>query len=76
MSNKIKKQEKGLEMASKVSQCNICNTILDSKKKLREHKDRTHRITDSKIAAEITKLAVLTSFVKVQKVYSANEKVL
>jgi uncharacterized C2H2 Zn-finger protein len=35
-------------MASKISQCNSCARIFDSKKALKEHIDKTHRITDSK----------------------------
>jgi len=36
-------------MANKISQCNICARIFDSRKALKEHIDKTHRITDSKI---------------------------
>jgi hypothetical protein len=38
-------------MASKISQCNSCARPFDSKKALKEHIDKTHRITDSKIVA-------------------------
>lgn len=36
-------------MANKISQCNSCAKIFDSKKALKEHIDKTHRITDSKV---------------------------
>ena len=37
------------EMADKISRCNICGKFFNSKRKLKEHKDKDHRITDSKI---------------------------
>jgi uncharacterized C2H2 Zn-finger protein len=33
----------------KISRCNICGKFFDSKKELKEHKDKNHRITDSKM---------------------------
>jgi uncharacterized C2H2 Zn-finger protein len=33
-----------------VSKCNICGQFFDSKKELKEHKDKSHRITDAKLA--------------------------
>ena len=36
-------------MNGKISRCNICEQFFDSKKELKEHKHRNHRITDSKI---------------------------
>jgi uncharacterized C2H2 Zn-finger protein len=38
-------------MANKISQCNSCARLFDSKKALKEHIDKTHRITDEKITA-------------------------
>jgi hypothetical protein len=32
-----------------VSRCSVCGQLFDSKRKLKEHKDKDHRITDSKI---------------------------
>jgi hypothetical protein len=42
-----------------VSRCNICSLFFNSKRELRGHKDKDHRITDSKmrmsaVMAEIT----------------------
>jgi hypothetical protein len=34
-----------------ISRCNICGEFLNSKKELRDHKDKNHRITDSKVMA-------------------------
>jgi hypothetical protein len=45
---KIKIGEK-IEMTSIISKCSICDQFFDSKKKLRDHKDKDHRITDLKI---------------------------
>jgi hypothetical protein len=36
-------------MRNKISQCIICGEFFDSKRELKEHKDKDHRITDSKI---------------------------
>jgi hypothetical protein len=33
----------------KISRCHICGEFFDSKKELKDHKDRNHRITNSKI---------------------------
>jgi hypothetical protein len=37
-------------MTSKISICIICGLFFDSKKELKEHKDKHHRITNSKMA--------------------------
>ncbi len=36
-------------MTPKVSRCNACGKFFDSKRELREHIDKTHRITNSKL---------------------------
>ena len=44
-------------MTYKISRCSICGQFFQSKKGLKEHKDRNHRITNSKmmtIMPEIT----------------------
>jgi hypothetical protein len=33
----------------KISRCIICGKFFDSKKDLKDHKDKNHRITDSKM---------------------------
>jgi hypothetical protein len=38
-------------MRSNISRCNICGEFFNSKKQLRDHKDKNHRITDSKMMA-------------------------
>jgi uncharacterized C2H2 Zn-finger protein len=46
----------------KISRCNSCGKFFDSKRELREHIDKNHRITDSKISkAGINKYDVLSS---------------
>jgi uncharacterized C2H2 Zn-finger protein len=36
-------------MGNIISRCNTCGEFLNSKKELKEHIDKNHRITDSKI---------------------------
>ena len=36
-------------MTGRISKCHICDRFFQSKKELREHKDRDHRITNQKI---------------------------
>ena len=36
-------------MTSRISRCHACSESFDSKRKLKEHIDKNHRITDSKI---------------------------
>jgi hypothetical protein len=38
-----------IEMTGILSKCIICGKFFDSKKQLRTHKDKDHRITDSKM---------------------------
>ena len=54
-----KKQREVEQMPRIVSRCNICSLFFNSKRELRGHKDKDHRITDSKmrmsaVMAEIT----------------------
>jgi hypothetical protein len=39
----------GMQMTGIISRCIICGQFFDSKKGLREHKDKHHRIPGSKI---------------------------
>ena len=36
-------------MTGKISRCNICGEFVQSKRQLKEHKDKNHRITNSKM---------------------------
>ena len=47
-------------MANKISQCNSCARLFDSKKALKEHIDKTHRITDSKIVGLKALIVLIT----------------
>jgi hypothetical protein len=49
---KIKMGEK-IEMTSILSKCSICSRFFGSKKELRDHKDKDHRITDSKMMSVV-----------------------
>jgi len=40
-----------MKMPSKISRCIICGQFFDSKKQLRDHKDKQHRITNSKMTS-------------------------
>jgi uncharacterized C2H2 Zn-finger protein len=37
---------------NKISRCNICGHFFNSKRELKEHKDKNHRITNSKVVAD------------------------
>jgi uncharacterized C2H2 Zn-finger protein len=56
-------------MTPKISRCNSCGEFFNSKRELREHIDKNHRITNSKvaIAEKITKRVTLSYFVKNSK---------
>jgi hypothetical protein len=51
-----------------LSKCSICGKFFDSKKQLRTHKDKDHRITDSKMSSVLvlgkTAKQVVTASVK------------
>jgi hypothetical protein len=54
----VKEEEE--EMTNIISRCSICGQYLNSKKALKAHKDKNHRITNSRIrmaASQITKPA-------------------
>jgi hypothetical protein len=36
-------------MGNVISRCNICYDFFNSKRELKEHKDKNHRITNSKL---------------------------
>jgi hypothetical protein len=36
-------------VTSKISRCHICQQSFDSKKELKDHKDKNHRITNQKL---------------------------
>lgn len=42
-----------IEMTSIISKCSFCDQFFDFKKKLRDHKDKDHRITDLKMISII-----------------------
>lgn len=57
-------------MTPKISRCNSCGEFFNSKRELREHIDKNHRITDSKVAAaaeRTTKCVTLSSSIKNSK---------
>jgi hypothetical protein len=47
-------------MTIKISQCIICGNFFDSKKNLKDHKDKNHRITDSKIVGLKALIVLIT----------------
>jgi uncharacterized C2H2 Zn-finger protein len=51
-------KRKRKEMAKKILRCNICGEYFQSKKDLKDHKDKNHRITNSKIVG-LTRLIVI-----------------
>ena len=40
-------------MSRKISRCNICDKFFDSKRELRDHKDKNHRITNAKMVMSV-----------------------
>jgi hypothetical protein len=56
-------------MTPKISRCNSCGEFFNSKRELREHIDKNHRITDSKVATaeRTTKSVTLSSSIKNSK---------
>ena len=44
-----KRREGDIPMPNKSSQCIICGQYFQSKKELKDHKDKNHRITNTKI---------------------------
>ena len=48
-------------MTNKISRCKICGEFLNSKRELKRHKDKNHRISAPKIIAGMTKIATLSS---------------
>jgi hypothetical protein len=43
-------------MTYKISRCIICSQFFQSKKKLKHHEDRNHRITNSKMKTIISEI--------------------
>jgi hypothetical protein len=62
-------------MTGKISRCNICGEFLNSKRELKRHIDRSHRITAPKTITGITKLAAVSSFNKKSTPWSENDEV-
>jgi hypothetical protein len=48
-------------MAKIISRCNSCGKFLDSKRELREHIDKNHRITNSKMMMIVPKITKHTA---------------
>jgi len=55
-------------MAKKISKCNSCGKYFNSKRELKSHINKNHRITNSKMAAGTTKHAVLNSSKMIYKI--------
>ncbi len=61
-------------MTNKISRCNICGEFLNSKRELKRHRDKNHRITAPKTITGITKLAASSSAKKKSTMWSENDK--
>jgi hypothetical protein len=48
-------------MTNKISRCIICGQFFDSKKLLKNHKDKNHRITNRKIVQLKSLILVITT---------------
>jgi hypothetical protein len=65
-------------MVAVISRCNICGQFFDSKKGLRKHKDKNHRISDSKMmmaaaAVVVEELTTTTTIPTYQKALTIRE---
>ena len=47
-------------MMNKISRCNICGKFFDSKRELKDHIDKNHRITNTKIVQLNGLIAITT----------------
>ena len=47
---RLKSLLRNRRLTNTISRCIICGQFFDSKKELREHKDKSHRITNAKLA--------------------------
>jgi hypothetical protein len=63
------------EKMGKISRCSVCGKFLDSKKELKDHIEKNHRITNSKISAGITKHAAFSSSKKSTNYDKKNDRV-
>jgi hypothetical protein len=48
-------------MMNKISRCNICGKFFDSKRELKDHIDKNHRITNTKIVQLNGLIAITTT---------------
>jgi hypothetical protein len=48
----MRSEKKKRKMTNIISRCIICGQFFQSKKGLKDHKDRNHRITNSKIVPQ------------------------
>ena len=65
-----------MEMTGIISRCNICGQFFDSKKELRKHKDKNHRISNSKTMAAVMIEELITTTTTIstyQKALSTRE---
>jgi hypothetical protein len=62
-------------MTNKISRCKVCGEFLNSKRALKRHIDKNHRITAPKIIAGITELGALSSSKKKSTMWSENAEV-
>ena len=58
-------------MTNIFSKCIICGKFFDSKKELRKHKDKNHRISNSKIMTVVVE--ELTTTISTQEALSTRE---
>jgi hypothetical protein len=62
-------------MTSKISRCSICGEFLSSKRELKRHRDKNHRITAPKTITETTKPAGSSSGKKKSTMWSEDDEV-
>jgi uncharacterized Zn finger protein len=61
-------------MVNRISRCNICGEFFKSKKELRSHKSKEHRISAPKIMASMKKVTGLSSFEEGSMIIAENDE--
>jgi len=62
-------------MVNRISRCNICGEFFKSKKELKNHKSKDHRITAPKIIASMNEIKALSSSKECSTIVAENDEI-
>ena len=62
-------------MVNRISRCNICGEFFKSKKELKNHKSKDHRITAPKIIASMNEFTALSSSKEGHTIIAENDEI-